>query len=147
MIAYSKNMSINTANISSASAKEILTQLQSDKNGLSQKEAEKRLQLHGKNTISEKKEVGIILEFFSHFANPLIIVLLCAASISAYFGEIKNFVVILIMVLASVILDFFEEHSANNAAKKLKEKVSITATVLRAGKKLEVHSSNMDSIF
>lgn len=136
-------MSIHAHNISSTSTKEILTQLKSNKEGLSQKEAENRLQLYGKNTLCEKKEVGIILEFFSHFANPLIIVLLCAASISAYFGEIKNFVVILTMILASVILDFFEEHSANNAAKKLKEKVSITATVLRNGKKQEVHSSDI----
>lgn len=134
----------NTTNTFSAkSVKEVLEELKSQKTGLSSHEVQKRLAQYGKNTITEKKEVGIVLEFLSHFANPLIIVLLCAAAISAYFGEMKNFVVIVVMTLASVILDFFEEHNANDAAKKLQEKVSISATVIRDNKKQEIKSSEI----
>ncbi|MBI4653146.1 magnesium-translocating P-type ATPase [Candidatus Kuenenbacteria bacterium] len=117
--------------------------LQTSKNGLSKKEAMFRLKRDGRNVISEKKEISVILEFFSHFKSPLIIILLIAAFISACLGEIKNFAVIAFMVLASVILDFFEEHSANDAAKKLKEKVSVTATVIRDGEKKEIKTSEL----
>jgi Mg2+-importing ATPase len=118
-------------------------ELKSSKNGLSNEEVAARLEQHGLNTISEKKEVGLIEEFLSHFKNPLILILLAAASVSGYLGEIKNLVVIFVIVLASIVLDFFEEHSANNAAKKLKGKVSVTATVIRQGKKKEVKASEV----
>jgi Mg2+-importing ATPase len=132
----SKNVSkgISQANeiehISSQPIEDVLKELGTSKDGLSEKEAALRLERYGPNTISEKKEIGLVLEFLSHFKNPLVLILLAAASISGYLGEIKNLVVIFAMVLASVILDFFEEHSAGNAA-RTEGKVSVTATVIR----------------
>lgn len=136
-------MKNNIAHFSFEPIEKIFQKLKTSKNGLSEKEAGLRLEQYGRNVISEKKEIGFALEFLSHFKNPLVLILLAAASISAYLGEIKNFVVIIVMVAASVILDFFEEHSASNAAKKLKEKVSVTATVVRQGKKQEIKASNV----
>jgi Mg2+-importing ATPase len=133
----------NTNNYSSLPAEKILKNLQTSKNGLSEHEAKKRLTLYGRNVIAEKKEINVILEFLSHFKSPLIIILLFAAGISAYFGESTNALIVGVMVLVSVILDFFEEHSANNAAEKLKEKVSSTATVIRAGVKKEIKASEI----
>jgi len=129
---------------STQTVEEILRETGSDlKNGLTETEARKRLEQYGPNIIAEKKEIGVIWEFFSHFKSPLVIVLLVAAIVSAFLGEIRNFLVISLIVLASVILDFFEEHSAGNAAKKLKEKVSVTATVVRNGQKCEVKTSHV----
>ncbi len=116
----------------------VLEELKTSRSGLSETEARVRLVKYGLNAIAEKKEFGIVLEFLSHFKSPLTLVLLAAALVSAYLGETKNFVVITVIVFASVILDFFEEHSANNAAKKLKEKVSVTTTVIRQSKKEEI---------
>lgn len=121
----------------------VLKELTTSKRGLSEGEARTRLRRHGLNIIADKKERGIVLEFLSHFNDPLIIILLVAAGISASFGEIKNFIIIAVMVLVSVVLDFFEEHSANNAAEKLKEKVKTTATVIRDGKKFDIKSSHI----
>ena len=129
--------------ISSRPIEDVLKELGTSKDGLSENEAALRLERDGPNTISEKKEIGLVLEFLSHFKNPLVLILLAAASISGYLGEIKNLIVIFAMVLASVILDFVEEHSASNAAKRLKEKVGVTATVVRQGRKREVKASQV----
>lgn len=128
---------------SSQAVEKVFQTLKTSKNGLTEAEAGLRLAQYGFNTIAEKKKLSVILEFLSHFKNPLVLILLAAASISAYLGEIKNFTVISAIVLASVILDFFEEHGANNAAEKLKEKVNVTATVVRQGVKQEIHASNV----
>jgi len=104
--------------------------LETSKDGLSNEEAGLRLVRYGPNTISKKKEMSVVFEYFSHFKNPLVIILLAAASISAYLGELRNLPIIGTMVIASVTLDFFEEHSANNSAKKLRDKVSVMSTVL-----------------
>lgn len=125
------------------SEKTLFKELNTSKNGLSDSEAKARLKRDGLNIITDKKERGIIREFFSHFNDPLIIMLLIAAGISASFGEVKNFVIISVMVLVSVVLDFFEEHTANNAAEKLKEKVNTVVTVVRKGKHIEVISSHV----
>ncbi|KKW16444.1 MAG: magnesium-translocating P-type ATPase [Candidatus Kerfeldbacteria bacterium RIFCSPLOWO2_01_FULL_48_11] len=136
-------MASDLTTFSATSIPSIFQKLQTRKDGLTEHEIGLRLQQYGKNVLSERKEVGVIAEYFSHFKNPLAIILLFAAGISAYLGEIKNLIVIAIMVVASVTLDFVEEHSANNAAKKLKEKVSVTATVIRGGKKQEIRATEI----
>ncbi|MFH1233968.1 MAG: magnesium-translocating P-type ATPase [Patescibacteria group bacterium] len=122
---------------------DVFKKLQTSKSGLTEYEAKLRLARYGLNKISEKKEQHIALEFLSHFKSPLIIILLIAAVASACFKEITNAIIIIVMVLASVILDFLEEHSASDAAKKLKDKVSNTATVVRSGSKKEIKATEI----
>ncbi len=143
MLKLSYMITEDNNNYSSLPIEKIFKDLQTSKNGLSEHEVRKRLALYGRNVIAEKKEINVILEFLSHFKSPLIIILLFAAGISAYFGESTNALIVGVMVLVSVILDFFEEHSANDAAEKLKEKVSSTATVIRAGVKKEIKASEI----
>ncbi|MCX6800113.1 MAG: cation-transporting P-type ATPase, partial [Candidatus Falkowbacteria bacterium] len=123
--------------------KKIFENLKTSKEGLPGNEVKLRLKMYGYNVLAQKKELGIVLEFLSHFLSPLIVILFFAAGISAYFGEITNAIIVGIMILASVTLDFFVEHSANNVAEKLREKVSITATVIRDGLKQEVKAINI----
>ncbi|MBI5356472.1 magnesium-translocating P-type ATPase [Candidatus Collierbacteria bacterium] len=128
---------------SSLPIEKIFQDLRTSKNGLADGEAKSRLVKYGPNIISGKKELNVILEFLSHFKSPLIIILIFAAIVSGYFREIADSVIVGIMVLASVILDFLEEHSANHAAEKLKEKVGNTATVIRQGNKVEIKNSEI----
>ena len=127
----------------SNSLKSLFQELNTSKDGLSDEEAARRLIADGPNVISDKKEIGIVLEFLSHFKSPLILILIVATGISLWFGQIANSIIVGVMILASVILDFVEEHQASNAAKKLKEQVSSTATVIRAGVKKEIKTSNV----
>jgi Mg2+-importing ATPase len=136
-------MTNNQEDYSTFSVEKIFTALDTSKNGLSDPEAALRLARYGANKISEKKEVSAMWEFLEHFKNPLIIILFCAAAVSGYLGETTNAIIISVMITASVILDFWEEHSANEAAKKLKEKVSATATVVRSGQKKEISAHDI----
>jgi Mg2+-importing ATPase len=131
-------MSQHSEWFSNCSKEQLFSDLRSSENGLTDKEAARRHMVDGPNAISDKKEVGIILEFLSQFKNPLILILAAAAAVSFYFGQVINSLIVFVMILASVCLDFFEEHSAGNAAKKLKENVRATATVIRSGEKKEL---------
>lgn len=117
--------------------------LRTTANGLSEADANHRLMTHGPNKIAKEKELNIVLEFLSYFKSPLVIILLIASTVSASFGEMRNAIIIWIMILLSVTLDFFEEHSAGNAAKKLLEQVTITTIVIRNGKKVEIPSADV----
>lgn len=127
----------------SVDAKRSLLELRTTEKGLSSSDAHDRLISHGPNRIAKEKKGNIVLEFLSYFASPLVIVLLIASVISASFGELRNAVIIWIMILLSVCLDFFEEHSAGNAAKRLLERVTVTTTVIREGKQIEIPTSDV----
>lgn len=121
----------------------VLAELGSTSNGLSEAGVIASRNLFGHNTIEQKKELNIVLEFLSYFKSPLIIILLVVTAISAYLGEIKNAVIVGVMILLSVVLDFLEEHNASQAAKRLQEKVRTSTTVLRDGKKKEIKANQV----
>ncbi|MEM0358152.1 MAG: magnesium-translocating P-type ATPase [Candidatus Bathyarchaeia archaeon] len=117
---------------------ELLSRLKSSLNGLSSEEAKRRLEFFGYNELVKRKRKAIIIDFLSHFKSPLIIILLIAGMISGFFGEITNMAIIIVIVLFSVVLDFYQESKAERAAEMLKQRVATTATVLRDGVKKEV---------
>ena len=106
--------------------------------GLSSAEAGSRLAKFGPNLFRDHQERPLFLQFLARFKNPLIILLLVASAISAFTGEITNFVIISVMVLFSVTLDFIQEHRAGKAAESLRHSVSVRARVIRDGKSIEV---------
>ncbi|HUX62957.1 magnesium-translocating P-type ATPase [Sulfuricella sp.] len=106
--------------------------------GLSGAEAKARFARFGPNLFRERQEKSLLLQYLTRFKNPLVIILLIASAVSAFTGEVTNFLIISCIVLLSVTLDFVQEYRANAAAKKLRQSVSIRANVLRDGKPLEV---------
>jgi len=123
----------------SLSITQILSQLDTSANGLSAFEAEKRLKEHGYNTLAKVKKTNIFLQFLSHFKNPLIIILLIAAAVSAFFGETVNAIIIAVMILLGVVLEFIQEYHAGKAVEKLKETVKTKADVIRDGIEKEIN--------
>lgn len=116
---------------------------QTDPRGLWQDEIDKRRQIFGPNELAGEKETHILIEFFSKFLDPLILILLFASLISAVLGELANFIIISVMVTMSVVLDFYQEHQARAAAKKLREKVSLKANVIRNGTKQDINATEL----
>lgn len=106
--------------------------------GLSGAEARVRLARCGPNLFRERQEKSLLLQYLTRFKNPLVIILLVASAVSAFTGEVANFLIISCIVLLSVTLDFVQEYRANAAAEKLRQSVSVRANVLRDGKPLEV---------
>ncbi|MDT4328486.1 magnesium-translocating P-type ATPase [Methylomonas sp. MED-D] len=106
--------------------------------GLSAVEAGAKLAEVGPNLFRDRQRQALLLQFLSRFKNPLVILLLVASAISAFTGEITNFVIISVMVLFSVTLDFVQEHRAGKAAESLRHSVSVKARVMRDGKPVDV---------
>jgi len=93
---------------------------------------------YGPNSFRPQAEHALIWQFLSRFKNPLVVVLLLASGVSALTGEVTNFAIISLIVLLSVSLDFFQEYRANVAADKLRQSVSVNATVLRDGQAVSI---------
>ena len=117
-------------NLPSAS---LQSQLAATQAGLSQQEARARSARFGPNTLKDNGERPLLIQYLSHFKNPLVMVLLAASAVSALTGEITGFIIIWAIVLMSVTLDFFQEYRAGRAADQLKKTVAVRATVLRDG--------------
>ncbi|MEM1986315.1 MAG: cation-transporting P-type ATPase [Nitrososphaeria archaeon] len=93
---------------------ELLLRLNSSLNGLSSEEVEKRLQYFGYNMLVKKKRKAVI-EFLLHLKSPLVIILLIAGLISGFLGEVINAIIIFVIIMFSVVLDFYQESKAENA--------------------------------
>ena len=106
--------------------------------GLSAAEAATRLAQCGPNRIGGAPARSLFVQFLRRFRNPLVIVLLAASAVSAASGETANFLIIAAIVLFSVTLDFVQETRAGQAAQRLRQSVSVRATVMRDGARREV---------
>ena len=111
--------------------------------GLSGAEAKARLAQFGPNLFRERQDKSLLRQYLSRFKNPLVLILLVASAISAFTGEVTNFLIISCIVLLSVTLDFVQEYRANAAAEKLRQSVAARAIVLRDGKPLEIMISQV----
>jgi len=110
---------------------EVFKELGSTPEGLTSEEAKARMELSGPNDISRIRRRPVLLQFLGHFRNLMVIILLIAALISVFVGEITSALIIFFIVLASVTLDFFQEFKAENAAALLRQKIITRATVFR----------------
>ena len=114
-------------------------------NGLSSQEAQDLLHKNGINQISQTKPKQWYNYFFESLLSPFNTILLGITLVLLYTDVIipetpsyANIIVILVLVAASTLLDFFEEFRSNKAAEKLKELVSTTTLVIRDGKELKI---------
>ena len=106
--------------------------------GLSSSEARERLTGFGPNLFRERPRRSLLRQYLSRFRNPLVVILLVASAVSAFTGEVANFLIISIIVLLSVTLDFVQEYRANSAAERLKQSVSLRALVMRDGQPVSI---------
>jgi len=114
---------------------DIFRNLKTSKTGLSAAEATDRLRQYGPNEFAEKKKIRPALIFFSKFKNPLLLLLLAAAVVSISLGSVFEGGIIIVIVLGSAAIDFFNTYKSAKAAEALQEKVNITAAIMRNGEK------------
>ena len=112
--------------------------LAADANGLSSAEAVARRLRYGPNTLEERRRLSLPLKFLSRFRNPLVIILLVAAVISALTGDLASLIIISTIVLMSAVLDTVQEYRAEQAAELLKVSVALKEQVLRDGQEVTV---------
>ncbi|MEM2163784.1 MAG: magnesium-translocating P-type ATPase [Candidatus Bathyarchaeia archaeon] len=121
----------------------LLERLGSSLSGLSSREVERRLEVFGYNEVAGRRKRSLIIEFLYHFRNPLVIILLIAGLTSYLLGDHESAIIVFSIVVMSTLLDFYQEHKAERAAEMLRERVALTATVIRDGFKREVKMSEI----
>jgi Mg2+-importing ATPase len=121
-----------------ADTETVLRELESRLDGLSQAEADSRLKQYGLNEIAREKRQSALMRLLSNVKNPLVLLLTALGVLSFLTGDLRTTAVIFVMVVLGVVLRFFQEMRADNAAEKLKAMVSNTATLVRDGKEAEV---------
>lgn len=122
---------------------ETLQALNTKETGLSQEEAQKRLQEFGPNELKKEKGTSPIKLFIEQFTDILIIILLIATGLSIYLGELTDAIVIIAIVLACAILGFTQEYRSEKALEALKKMTAPTAMVLRDEKEVKVQASEI----
>jgi Mg2+-importing ATPase len=121
-----------------ADADTVLKELGSQLGGLTQSEANVRLKQIGTNEIAREKRQSALMRLLSNIKNPLVLLLMALGVLSYLTGDLRATAVIFVMVVLGVVLRFFQELRADNAAAKLQAMVTNTATLVRDGKEAEV---------
>jgi P-type Mg2+ transporter len=111
--------------------------------GLTQAEAEDRLRTYGPNLVAAGRRRSHVSMVLSYFKSPLVIILVFAGAISAFVGELVNAGIIYFVVGMSVILGFYQEAKAENAAAALRARIRTTASVRRDGQRVEIPVSEV----
>ncbi len=132
----------------------VINELNTSNDGLSSAEAEKRLAENGKNKLVEGKKESLLHRFLKQLAEPMTIILLVAAAISAgveiYNGVSQghwefpaDVVIIMAVVIINAVLGVFQESKAEKAIEALQEMSAATSKVIRDGKQISVHSEDL----
>ena len=126
----------------------VLDKVGSSGTGLTGAEAAARLEKNGKNKLAEGKRESVILRFLKQLVEPMTIILLVAAAISAvlavYEGSFPSDVVIIMaVVVINAVLGVVQESKAEEAIAALQEMSAATSKVLRDGKQVSVHSEDL----
>ena len=126
-----------------ADADKGLSALESGVDGLSTAEAALRLKKYGPNEIAQEKKKNVLVRLLDNVKNPLVILLTVLAAVSFATGDMRATIVIMVMVVLGVVLRFYQEMRADDAAAELKAMVAIKSTVVRDGQEMEVPLHNL----
>lgn len=127
---------------------EVFSSVKSSAAGLTAAEAEKRLAEHGENKLQEGKKKSLIRRFLEQFTDPMIIILIVAAIISAVTSVVNreaptDVFIILAVVIINAILGVYQESKAEKAIEALQEMAAATSKVLRDGDVVEIPSAQL----
>lgn len=127
---------------------DVFAEVKSTEAGLTTKEAAARLARDGKNKLDEAKKDSLLKRFVKQMLDPMIIILIAAAAVSAVVaGMEKEFpadvIIILTVVLINAVLGVYQESKAEKAIEALQAMAAATSKVLRDGKILSVKSEEL----
>ena len=115
------------------SVTDMLQNLETTKNGLTDDEAGQRLILYGANLLKPPKRSDVLTLLLAQFKSPIILILFFATGLSFFLHDPVDAIIILSIVLISGLLGFWQERGASNAIAKLLSIVQIKAAVMRDG--------------
>lgn len=133
MIKYFFNISLD----------EVIKELKTSFNGLSPIEASNRLTHYGLNVITAKENKPAWVYFFAQFKDFMILILIAAAIVSGFMGDIADTIIILVIILLNALLGFSQEYKAEKSMEALKKMSITTAQVFREGQPETIPSEQL----
>ena len=121
----------------------VLEELKTGSGGLSSQQAKDNLTKYGKNALIEGKKKTTLQVFLEQFKDLMVIILIIAAVISAFTGELESTLVIIAVLILNAILGTVQHIKAEKSLESLKSLSSPSAKVLRDGKKIEIDSKDV----
>lgn len=114
---------------------DVLKEVDSSINGISEEEAKNRLNKYGYNELKEGEKTPIWKMFLENFKDPLVIILLIAAIVQMFLGEFVESLIIFVVVILNAVLGVTQTRKAESSLDSLKKLSSPNAKVIRNGKK------------
>ena len=111
--------------------------------GLTSEEVAARTLKYGRNELAEGKQRSLVAIFFGQFTDFLILVLLAAAVISGFAGDLKDTLLILVIVVLNAVIGFFQEWRADQAVAALQKMAAPIASVMRDSRPANVPASTL----
>ncbi|MFT4993119.1 MAG: Ca2+-transporting ATPase [Paraglaciecola sp.] len=124
-------------------AREVLQHFESTVQGLNSVEAQKRLAQYGANTLPQKRRRSLFSIVLAQFSDFMIIVLLLAAMISGWIGELQDTLAILFIVLVNALIGASQEFRAQRAVEALRAMSAPQAKVMRDTRALTLNASQL----
>ncbi len=122
---------------------EVLKEFHTSSDGLLTKQAEENLAKYGKNALVEGKKKTTFQVFLEQFKDLMVIILIIAAVISAFTGELESTLVIIAVLILNAVLGTVQHIKAEKSLESLKSLSSPSAKVLRNGEKIEIDSKDV----
>jgi len=116
---------------------------ESNENGITEKEAVKRRELFGPNSLKERINTTGLLIFLSQFKTPVTLLLIGAAILSMLLGDPIDSIIIFTIILVSSLLGFWQEKGAADAVSELNKMIQVKCSVLRDQKMKEIPVENV----
>jgi P-type Ca2+ transporter type 2C len=124
-------------------AEEALSVLDSDRAGLSAAEAASRLETYGANMLPEGEQRTVALMVLDQFKDFLILLLIAAAVVSGFLGEVTDTVAIVVIVVLNAVIGVVQEFRAEKAMDALRQMAATRAAVRREGKVADVNAEEL----
>lgn len=123
--------------------KDVEKELETSVDGLTEKEAKKRLEKYGKNSLPKKKKDSVFKIFFNELKDPIVLLLIVAIIASLIAGEVIDALAIVFIVMIDLVMGTYQENKANNTAEALEKLVTVKTKVIRNGELVKINSEDL----
>ena len=122
---------------------EVFKKVNSDINGLSNKETLKRLERYGYNTLPKKKNESFLHIFVKELKDPIVILLVITTIFSLLIGEVVDALAIFFIIIVDLLLGSIQEWKAGKSVSNLSNMIEVNTLVKRDGEESSIHASNL----
>ena len=122
---------------------ESLKELDCKKSGLTSSEVAERLSKYGENVLEEGKKKSTLEVFLSQFADLLVVILIVAAVVSAFSGNLESTIIIIAVIVLNAVLGTIQHKKAEKSLDSLKSLSSPNAKVMRDGQRIQIASKDV----